>query len=151
MHRHRTAGRIVLWICAVSDAVQPSTSDRVAWCRRFADVGRSANLRPEGARARRWVVERSHSWLNRNQRLLIRWERRADMYLAMLHFGGGLIVWYLALSGQAVNSLRDPGIRRCVERRMEEEQRTCRVEAIDHPGSLQAQALQDCPCSPGRQ
>jgi IS5 family transposase len=25
-------------------------------------------------RARRWVVERSHSWMNRFRRLLIRWE-----------------------------------------------------------------------------
>ncbi len=39
-----------------------------------------------GYRARRWVVERSHSWLNRFRRLLIRWEKRLDNYLAMLHF-----------------------------------------------------------------
>ncbi len=30
--------------------------------------------REAGKRARRWVVERSHSWLNRFRRLLIRWE-----------------------------------------------------------------------------
>ena len=28
-----------------------------------------------GYRARRWVVERTHSWLNRFRRLLIRWEK----------------------------------------------------------------------------
>ena len=39
-----------------------------------------------GYRARRWVVERIHSWLNRFRRLLIRWENRLDNYLAMLHF-----------------------------------------------------------------
>ena len=38
-----------------------------------------------GYRARRWVVERTHSWLNRFRRLLIRWEKRSDNYLAMLH------------------------------------------------------------------
>jgi putative transposase len=27
-------------------------------------------------RARRWVVERTHSWINRSRRLLVRWERR---------------------------------------------------------------------------
>lgn len=53
----------------------------------------------EGARARRRVVERSHSWLNRDRRLLIRWEKRAETYLAMLHFACGLIVWHHALSG----------------------------------------------------
>ena len=39
-----------------------------------------------GYRARRWVVERTHSWLNRFRRLLIRWEKRLGNYLAMLHF-----------------------------------------------------------------
>ena len=29
-----------------------------------------------GYRARRWVVERTHSWINRFRRLLIRWEKR---------------------------------------------------------------------------
>jgi len=37
-------------------------------------------------RARRWVVERSHSWLNRFRRLLIRWEKKVANYEAMLHF-----------------------------------------------------------------
>lgn len=38
-----------------------------------------------GYRARRWVVERTHSWLNRFRRLLIRWEKRPENYEAMLH------------------------------------------------------------------
>ena len=37
------------------------------------------------ARARRWVVERTHSWINRARRLLIRWEKKAANYLALLH------------------------------------------------------------------
>lgn len=36
-------------------------------------------------RARRWVVERAHSWMNRFRRILIRWEKKAENYLAMLH------------------------------------------------------------------
>ncbi len=36
-------------------------------------------------RARRWVVERTHSWMNRFRRLLVRWEKRLDNYTAMLH------------------------------------------------------------------
>jgi putative transposase len=39
-----------------------------------------------GYRARRWVVERTHSWLNRFRRLLIRWEKKVENYQAMLHF-----------------------------------------------------------------
>ncbi len=31
-----------------------------------------------GYRARRWVVERTHSWLNRFRRLLIRWEKKVE-------------------------------------------------------------------------
>lgn len=46
-----------------------------------------------GIKARRWVVERTHSWLNRFRRLLVRWEKRADTYLAMLHLACGLVVW----------------------------------------------------------
>ena len=37
-------------------------------------------------RARRWVVERTHSWINRFRRLLIRWEKKEDTYIAILHF-----------------------------------------------------------------
>lgn len=46
-----------------------------------------------GFRARRWVVERTHSWLNRFRRLLIRWEKQARTYIAMLHLACGLITW----------------------------------------------------------
>ena len=33
--------------------------------------------REAGFRARRWVVERTQSWLNRFRRILVRWERMA--------------------------------------------------------------------------
>lgn len=46
-----------------------------------------------GFKARRWVVERSHSWMNRFRRILIRWEKRADTYIAMLHIACGIITW----------------------------------------------------------
>ena len=41
---------------------------------------------PPVYRARRWVVERTHSWLNNFRRLLIRWEKKVANYLGMLHF-----------------------------------------------------------------
>jgi putative transposase len=44
-----------------------------------------------GKRARRWVVERTHSWLNRFRRILIRWEKKAQNYIAFLHFACALI------------------------------------------------------------
>ena len=39
---------------------------------------------PDG-KARRWVVERTHSWLNRSRRLLVRWEKQVESYLAFVH------------------------------------------------------------------
>jgi transposase len=56
------------------------------------------NKQQRGARARRRVVERTHSRLNRFPQLLMRWEKRADTYLAMLQFACGLITWRSALA-----------------------------------------------------
>ena len=49
-----------------------------------------------GCKARRWVVERTHSWLNRFRRVLIRWEKKADNYLAFLHFACALFAFRAA-------------------------------------------------------
>src|SRR5262245_4316856 len=48
-----------------------------------------------GTRARRWVVERTHSWFNRYRKLLIRWEKKPQNYLALVQFAAVLIVWRL--------------------------------------------------------
>src|SRR4051795_2162524 len=42
--------------------------------------------REAGQKARRWVVERTHSWMNRFRRVLIRWEKKVENYFGMLHF-----------------------------------------------------------------
>jgi putative transposase len=49
-----------------------------------------------GYRARRWVVERTHSWMNRFRRLLIRWEKKADNYLAFIHLACAWITYRAA-------------------------------------------------------
>ena len=58
-------------------------------------LGYTAHIRPRGEevqakkagqKARRWVVERTHSWLNCFRHLLIRWAKKPENYLAMLHF-----------------------------------------------------------------
>lgn len=49
-----------------------------------------------GKRARRWVVERTHSWLNRFRRILVRWEKKAANYIAFLHFACALIAFRAA-------------------------------------------------------
>jgi transposase len=45
---------------------------------------------------RRWVVERTHSWHNRFRGLLVRWERTAENYLAMVHLACGIIAFQQA-------------------------------------------------------
>ena len=49
-----------------------------------------------GKRARRWVVERTHSWLNRFRRILIRWDKKPETYIAFLHFACALIAFRAA-------------------------------------------------------
>jgi putative transposase len=49
--------------------------------------------REAGVKARRWVVERTHSWLNRFRALLIRWCKKPENYLALLHFAFALIAY----------------------------------------------------------
>ena len=49
-----------------------------------------------GYRARRWVVERTHSWFNRFRRLLIRWEKKVVNYVAFLHFACAVMTYRAA-------------------------------------------------------
>jgi len=44
-------------------------------------------------KARRWVVEVAHSWLNRFRRLLVGWEKKKANYLSMLYFACAIICW----------------------------------------------------------
>lgn len=57
--------------------------------------GEEAQMIKSDARfqARRWVVERTHSWMNRFRGLLIRWAKKAENYLAFLHLACGIIAW----------------------------------------------------------
>ncbi len=57
-------------------------------------------IRTPGWRARRWVVEASHSWLNRNRALLIRWSKNDDNHLALLQLASGLIAFKKAHAAQ---------------------------------------------------
>jgi putative transposase len=70
----------------------------------LSEFGFTAHIRPRGEeakalkrqagfKARRWVVERAHSWMNRFRRLLVRWDKKLENYLAFLHFACGLIAF----------------------------------------------------------
>ena len=58
---------------------------------------KAAKKKKRGQKARRWVVERSHSWFNRFRSLLTRWCKKERNYLGMLHFVCGLIAYRAAL------------------------------------------------------
>jgi hypothetical protein len=53
----------------------------------------SEKIRDPNARARRWVVEACHSWLNRNRGLLVRWSKKDENHLALLQLASGLIAF----------------------------------------------------------
>lgn len=68
------------------------------------EFGFTLHVRPRGEeakeikrnarkKARRWVVERTHSWFNRFRGILIRWSKKPEAYLAMLHLACGIITW----------------------------------------------------------
>ena len=52
-----------------------------------------ARKRHAGARARRWVVERTQRWMNRFRRVLMRWDKKGETSLGFLHFACALIAF----------------------------------------------------------
>ena len=52
-----------------------------------------AKQKQPGYRARRWVVERTHSWLNRFRKLLVSFEKTEASYLGLLSLAVALICW----------------------------------------------------------
>ena len=52
--------------------------------------------REVGYKARRWVVERTHSWMNRFRRILVRWEKQPANFLGLLHLVCALITYRAA-------------------------------------------------------
>jgi putative transposase len=70
----------------------------------LAECGFTAHIRARGEeakalkqelgfKARRWVVERTHSWMNRFRRVLIRWDKNVCNYLGFLHMACAYITY----------------------------------------------------------
>ena len=68
----------------------------VAHIRSRGEEAAAKKKRP-GQKARRWVVERTHSWFNRFRSILTRWSKKAANYQAMLYFVCGLTAYRAAL------------------------------------------------------
>lgn len=67
-------------------------------------LGYTPHIRPRGEKteeivcnvaykARRWVVERTHSWMNRFRGISIRWEKKTENYMALLHLTCAIIAF----------------------------------------------------------
>ena len=98
---HRAAGdgqRLCLDAGYDYDQVR-AVVDALGYTAHIHPRGEEAQAKKAGQKARRWVVERTHSWLNRFRHLLIRWAKKPDNYLAMLHFACARITWYNCLFG----------------------------------------------------
>ena len=77
------------------------TADRGYDHDKYRDQLRQRGIKPEIARRQtehgsglgryRWVVERSFAWLHQFKRLLVRYDRRADIHEAFLQVAGCLI------------------------------------------------------------
>ena len=49
--------------------------------------------------SRRWVIERTNSWHNRFRKLLIRYEKKAENYLGLVHLACCIIVYRRIILG----------------------------------------------------
>jgi putative transposase len=58
----------------------------------------SSVSRIPGHIARRWVVERTHSWINRFRKLLVSFEKKEESYLALLSLAAAMICWRQTIS-----------------------------------------------------
>ena len=59
-------------------------------------IAEEARAKRRGQPARRWVVERSHSWFNRFRKLLVRYEKTEANYLALTHCAAAIICFRMA-------------------------------------------------------
>jgi len=57
-------------------------------------------------RPKRWVVERSASWLNRFRKLLIRWEKKAENYLGLVQLACSIMGYRRTILGLAPTKKR---------------------------------------------
>ena len=94
--QHRCLDKGYDYQCAREDVAQRGY---VAHIRNRGEEAADTRQHP-GGKARRWVVERTHGWLNRSRRLLVRWEKKRENYLAFVHLAcAQLIFTKLTVSG----------------------------------------------------
>lgn len=91
IERPANTGRVNL--CLDAGYISPDTQGLLSNYRLVGHVRPRQEERQEkqqGKKARRWTVERSHSWFNRYRRLLIRWEKKKIVYLGLLYLASAI-------------------------------------------------------------
>jgi putative transposase len=82
------------WVDAVYDnqATEAviAAADYAPYIRRVGEARPPHDPRVE---PRRWPVERTHAWYNYFRRILIRWEKKVESWLALIHFANALIAF----------------------------------------------------------
>lgn len=84
-------------LCADKGYDYPETHQKVVergYIPHILSRGQEAQEKKEipGYRARRWVVEVCHSWLNRFRKILVRFEKKIETHLGLLQFACAYIV-----------------------------------------------------------
>jgi putative transposase len=85
--RPEPSRRRLQYLCLDNGCDYPFVDDAAADCgyvARNSRRGTTPRKKKRGERARRWVVERTHSWISRSRRLLVRWEKKVENYEAFL-------------------------------------------------------------------
>ena len=85
---------LVCGLCLDKGCDYPSTFEPAERFGYTLHLRRRGEDRPEatpGWRPRRWVVERTFSWLHRARRLAIRWEKKLQNYSVFLFLGCAFI------------------------------------------------------------
>ena len=84
-------------LCADKGYDYPATRAAIAAHGYVAHIPRRGGAPPlrreRGKRARRWVVEACHAWLNRFRKLLVRFEKKDRNYVGLLGFACAIICW----------------------------------------------------------
>jgi putative transposase len=80
-----------------SEALRQAVTERhyrVHFARRWPTASKVAATRRHPAR--RWVVERTFAWQNKFRSLRTRWAKKADNWLALIHFASALVLWKMS-------------------------------------------------------
>jgi putative transposase len=74
-------------LCLDAGYISPDTAGialEKGWIAHVRSRGEEKEEKMAGKSPKRWVVERTHSWMNQYRRLLIRWEKQDALYLGFL-------------------------------------------------------------------